>query len=99
MDVVVGRNVTIKTLLNKPQYMFISWNFNHDGDQVNVATLGPKGIKEGEHSMGRVAINATTGALTLTSVKPEDSGDYSINIIAEDATTRTAEIQLRVLGE
>ncbi|KAG7225255.1 hypothetical protein INR49_014650 [Caranx melampygus] len=97
VDVVVGRNVTIKTLLTNPEYMFITWNFNHEGEQINVATLGPKGVKEGPQYVGRVSIDPTTGALNITSVKPEDSGDFSINILKEDSTTKTAEIELRVL--
>ncbi|XP_022613154.1 carcinoembryonic antigen-related cell adhesion molecule 2-like [Seriola dumerili] len=97
VDAVVGRNVTLKTLLDKPQYVFITWNYNDGSEQINVATLGPKGTKVGEPYEGRASINATTGDLTMTSLKSEDSGDYSISILSDDSTTRTAEIQLRVL--
>ncbi|KAG7225253.1 hypothetical protein INR49_014648 [Caranx melampygus] len=99
VDVVAGRNVTIKTLLHNPEYVFITWNFNHEGEQINVATLGPKGVKEGPQYAGRVSIDPTTGALTMMLVKPEDSGHYSINLLAKDSTTRTAEIELQVLRE
>ncbi|XP_071355421.1 cell adhesion molecule CEACAM5-like [Trachinotus anak] len=97
VDAVVGKNVTLKTLLDKAQYAYITWNYNDGTEQINVATLGPKGTKVNEPYSGRASINATTGGLTLTALQAEDSGDYSISILSDDSSTRTAEIRLRVL--
>lgn len=99
MEAVVGRNVTLKTLLDKPVYTFIVWNFNDGTEQNNIATQTKTGLKEKEGYEGRVSIDPMTGSLTLVGLKPDDSGDYSITIITEDGTTRTAETKLQVLGE
>lgn len=98
MNSIMGRNVTLETLLDKPVYLFIVWNFN-DGTEKNIATQTQSGLKVKEAYEGRVSIDSVTGSLTLMGLKPEDDGDYSITIIAADGTTRTAEIALRVLGE
>ncbi|XP_029370009.1 carcinoembryonic antigen-related cell adhesion molecule 1 [Echeneis naucrates] len=93
----VGKNVTLATLLVNPKYSFITWNYNSGSDTTNVATLGPKALKVGDLYVGRASINRSTGALTLMGLKPEDSGDYSISILAEDSTTKTGEIKLQVM--
>lgn len=99
MEAIVGRNVTLKTLLDKPVYSFIVWNFNDGSEQTNIATLTKSSLKAREGYEGRASIDSVTGSLSLTGLKPDDSGDYSISIISEDGTTRTAEIKLLVLGE
>ncbi|XP_008299471.1 carcinoembryonic antigen-related cell adhesion molecule 20 isoform X2 [Stegastes partitus] len=97
VDAILGRNVTLKTLIDKSEYSFIIWNHSDGKEQDNVATLGPSGLKVNERFEGRVSINATNGYLSLFSLKSEDSGDYSINLIAADGTTSTGEIKLQVL--
>lgn len=92
--------MTFTTLVDKPSYAFIIWNFNHEGESVHVATVSPSaGLKVNAPYEGRVSINATNGYLTMTSLKSDDSGDYGISIVSPDGVTQTAEIQLRVLGK
>eukprot|EP00064_Thunnus_orientalis_P023166 superscaffoldBa00008498_g23397 len=97
LDAVLGKNVTIATLLDKPVYAFIIWNFNDGKEQTNIATAGPEGLKVNAPYEGRVSINRTNGNLFLSSLKSEDNGDYSISILTTDGSTKTAEIKLRVL--
>lgn len=97
VNAIVGKTVTLTTLVNNPSYMFIIWNYSDGKEQFNVATVSPSGLKVSPLYEGRVSINATNGYLTLTSLKSNDSGDYSINIIKDDATTTTGEIKLQVL--
>lgn len=99
MDAVLGRNVTLTTLVDKPTFLFIIWNFNDGTEQIHVATLTKTDLKVNGPYEGRVAINASNGNLFLGPLKSDDSGDYSINIISGDGTTETSEIALRVLGE
>ncbi|XP_051812118.1 carcinoembryonic antigen-related cell adhesion molecule 20-like [Acanthochromis polyacanthus] len=98
VNAILGHNVTLTTLLvDKPNYAFISWSFSDGKEQVPIATVGSQGLKPNAAYEGRVSINATNGALSLSSLKTEDSGDYSISIIAPDGTTDGAEIKLQVL--
>lgn len=99
MDVVLNRNVTLRTLLDKPMYTFIVWTHNDGAEQVHVATLSGSGLKVNTPYQGRVSIDRDTGSLFLSATKAEDSGDFGISVISDDGTTRTAEIKLRVLGE
>uniref|UniRef100_UPI0037E92626 carcinoembryonic antigen-related cell adhesion molecule 20 n=1 Tax=Semicossyphus pulcher TaxID=241346 RepID=UPI0037E92626 len=97
VDGVLGKNVTLKTLLGKTSYAVLIWNFNDGSDQINVVTITPpKEPTVSPHYQGRVSINADDGTLTLTSLKSEDSGDYSITAVT-DAGTKTADIKVRVL--
>lgn len=99
MDVILGRNVTLQTLLVKPNYAFIVWNYNNGDEQRHVATQTESGLKVNSLYEGRVSIDPDTGSLFLKAAKSEDSGDFSINVISDDGATKTAEIKLRVLGE
>lgn len=100
MDAVLGRNVTLKTLLVNPVYTFIVWNFNDGATQVHIATQTQTGLNVNEDAYkDRVSIDRVTGYLTLTGLSLRDSGDYTINVITADGTTMTDEIKLRVLGE
>lgn len=99
MDAVLGGNVTLKTLLDKPSFLLILWGFNDGEEQVNVATLTKTDLKPGPQFEGRVAIDASNGNLFVEALRSEDSGDYTINVVSEDGTTKTSEIRLRVLGE
>lgn len=95
----MGKNVTLKTLVDKPVYAFIIWNFNDGSEQIHVATMSPTGLKVNTPYEGRVSIDKNNGNLFLGALKSDDSGDYSISIISSDGTTKTSEIKLRVLGE
>ncbi|KAM9838653.1 cell adhesion molecule CEACAM20-like [Aulostomus maculatus] len=97
VDANVGKTVTLKTLLDKPNYEFIIWNFNDGHEQINVATLTQRGLRVSDPYEGRVAVSNTSGSLTLTTLRPEDSGGYSITMLTVEGDTRTAEIELRVL--
>lgn len=98
MEGIVGRNVTLKTLLDKPVYSYIVWNFN-DGTEQNIATLTKTVLRVKDDYKGRLSIDNITGSLSLSDLKPNDTGDYSITILTEDGNTRAAEIKLQVLGE
>ncbi|TWW65893.1 Carcinoembryonic antigen-related cell adhesion molecule 1 [Takifugu flavidus] len=97
VDVVLGKNVTLRTLLVKPEYMFIVWTYNDGADQVHVVTLSETGLKVNAPYEGRVSVDPDTGSLFLAAAKGKDSGDYGISIISKDGGTKTAEIKLRVL--
>lgn len=101
MDVVLGKSATLPTLLVKPSYEFIVWNYNDDGERaVNVATLTMSGLRVQEKRyQNRVSIDPDTGSLFLNTTTSADSGDYSITVLTQDGSTQTAEIKLRVLGE
>ncbi|XP_058475196.1 carcinoembryonic antigen-related cell adhesion molecule 6-like [Solea solea] len=98
VDAVLGSDVVIlTTLMNKPDYAFVIWNYNDGQDQTHVATVGSTGLKVNKPYEGRVSVNETNGYLSLRKLKREDSGDYSITIVSTDGATETAEIKLRVL--
>lgn len=99
VDAILGKSVTLKTLVDKPVYVFIIWNHNDGSEQTHVATASHTGVKVNEPYTGRVTVNQTNGYLHLEGLLASDNGDYSINIITEDGTTITGEIHLRVLGE
>nr|XP_020496251.1 carcinoembryonic antigen-related cell adhesion molecule 5-like isoform X1 [Labrus bergylta] len=91
VDAVLGKNVTLKPLVYNPSFNAIVWNFEGD----NILTLYPTSMTVSESYKGRVSINRTNGYLTLSSVKSQDSGDYTITILS--TTTETDKITLRVL--
>ncbi|XP_070840635.1 cell adhesion molecule CEACAM20 isoform X1 [Chaetodon trifascialis] len=97
VDEILGKNVTIKTLVDKPNYAFIVWVFNDGKEEVHIATVSEKGLKVNEPYAGRVSINPTNGYLSLGPLKASDSGEYGINIISPDGATKTGMIELRVL--
>ena len=100
MDAILGRNVTLMTLITKSDFTVMLWNYNDgSGNQINVATQTNLGLKVNPLYEGRVSMNKTNGYLTLGPLKSEDSGDYSINAITAEGTTKTGETTLRVLGE
>ncbi|CAF93841.1 unnamed protein product, partial [Tetraodon nigroviridis] len=97
VDVLLGGNATLTTLLDKPEYQFIIWNFNNGDEQVHVATLTRSNLKVNAPYRDRVAIDGATGNLFLKETKSADSGDYSITVLTVNGDTTTAEIKLRVL--
>ena len=100
MDALVGGNVTLHTQVTDPDYSFIVWSFNNGTDTSPVTTL-PKDKPLNTHAPheGRVAVDPRTGSLSLATVRPSDSGDYSLSILTSVGGTSTGEVQLRVLGE
>lgn len=98
VDAIVGKNVTIETLLEKDVYPVIIWNFADEKEPVVVATYSQFGLKVGERYAGRARIDTTNAFLHLSSLKSEDSGEYLISVLTKDGTL-TAGIELRVLGE
>lgn len=100
MDVVLGKNATLRTLLDKPVYNYIVWTFNNGDGQVNLATLTGSNLNvENSQFTGRVSIDEASGSLLLTDTTSADSGDYGILILGVPGGTLTDDIALRVLGE
>lgn len=100
MDVVLGRNVTLRTLLDRPIFSFIVWTYNDGSEQTHVATLSSnQDLNVNAPYQGRASIDGATGALRLAAAQGGDSGDFGISVISQDGSTRTGEIRLRVLGE
>ncbi|XP_061679633.1 carcinoembryonic antigen-related cell adhesion molecule 5-like [Syngnathoides biaculeatus] len=97
VDAAVGKNVTLVTLLQNPEYSFIIWNFNDGREQIHVATVGSAGLKVNAPYLGRASVDATSGALRLSALTTGDSGDFSVSVVNADGGTETAEIRLRVL--
>ncbi|XP_070778149.1 cell adhesion molecule CEACAM5 isoform X3 [Enoplosus armatus] len=97
VEAILGRNVTLKTLLDKPEYAFITWNFNNGTKEVHVVTVSPTVVSVNAPYQGRVSINQTNGFLYLGPLKSGDSGDYSVSMIAPTGETRTGDIKLGVL--
>ncbi|CAK6979416.1 carcinoembryonic antigen-related cell adhesion molecule 1-like [Scomber scombrus] len=98
LEAVLGKNVTIKTLIKDPSYLFITWTFS-DGKEANsIASVSEStGLKLNDAYKGRVNVSSINGNLFLKDLKSEDSGDYQIQIIKKDGSTKTEEINLRVL--
>ncbi|KAM3596595.1 uncharacterized protein V6R79_017485 [Siganus canaliculatus] len=96
VDAVLGKNVTLTTLVKDLKDAIIIWSYSDGSEQVNVATLTQAGVKAGNLYTGRVNIDATNGNLFLGPLKASDSGDYSVNIVNSEGTS-TGEIKLRVL--
>lgn len=94
----MGKNVTLKTLLDKPQYAFIIWNFILDGEQIHIITRTPVNESVNGPYAGRVSTDEN-GNLFLKDLKLSDSGDYSITILSPSGKTLNSNIELRVLGE
>ncbi|XP_077446519.1 cell adhesion molecule CEACAM5-like [Stigmatopora argus] len=97
VDAEAGKNVTLRTLLTKPDYVFLIWNFHNGEEQIHVITLGPQGQKVNDPYRGRVGVDPVSGTLTLSAITADDSGDFRINVIKNNSETETGETQLRVL--
>nr|XP_057902815.1 carcinoembryonic antigen-related cell adhesion molecule 5 [Doryrhamphus excisus] len=97
VDAIVGRNVTLGTLLDRPAYSLIIWNFNNGREQFNVATLSRSALNVNQHYQGRAEVDKQNGSLHLSAITTADSGDYSVTILTEDLQTQTDDIELRVL--
>ncbi|KAM6904232.1 cell adhesion molecule CEACAM5 isoform 1-T2 [Lycodopsis pacificus] len=95
IDASVGKTVTLKTLVDKPAYIAIVWNYSNGKDSVNVVTGSKDAVTVGKPYEGRATLNMTNGHLTIGPLKAADSGDYSISIVSTGS--RTGEIKLRVL--
>ncbi|KAF3834423.1 hypothetical protein F7725_025627 [Dissostichus mawsoni] len=97
VDAVLGKSVTLKTLVDIPDYIAISWIHNDGSETTNVATaLADGSFNVNDLYKGRVTMNNTNGYLHLEGLLASDNGDYSISIIAKGGT-KTGEIHLRVL--
>ncbi|XP_042361969.1 carcinoembryonic antigen-related cell adhesion molecule 5-like [Plectropomus leopardus] len=98
VDAILGKNVTLKTLVDKPDYTVIIWNFNDGTVSGNVVTAAKgAGVTVSEEYTGRASMNETNGYLTLGPLKAEDSGEYTISIVIAGSPTKTGETELRVL--
>ncbi|XP_073319630.1 cell adhesion molecule CEACAM5 [Pagrus major] len=97
VDAIVGRNVTLQTLLKNPEFMVMTWSYSDGAELDPIVTVGQGTFKVSEPYQGRVWINQTKGDLTVGPLKPTDSGDYSISVTFSDLSTKAAEIKLRVL--
>ncbi|XP_013880785.1 hemicentin-1 isoform X2 [Austrofundulus limnaeus] len=98
MDVVLGKNLTIKITVTKNPGDIVIWNFNDGKNQNNIATLRPDNtVNVGDAYKTRgVSVDPNTGSLTVTSLKKEDSGDYSVTLL-QSAATVTGDVLVRVL--
>ncbi|XP_031598163.1 carcinoembryonic antigen-related cell adhesion molecule 5-like [Oreochromis aureus] len=90
----VGGNVTLKTTITDQNPSVIIWTFN---GQISVATFSSGNLKVAPAYTGRVSLNPTDGSLTLSALKPGDSGDYILNVITSDGTTLAGETKLQVV--
>lgn len=99
VDAIVGRNVTIKTLLNNPAFMVMTWSYSDGAELASIVTVAQGSFKVSKAYVGRVWVNVTNGDLTLGPLKSTDSGDYGISVTFSDLSTKAAEIKLHVLGE
>lgn len=92
----VGGNVTLKTTTMNQNLnaITITWSFNGPN---SVATFVGGNLKVPPAYTGRVSLNSTDGSLTLSALKPGDSGDYSITVITNDANTLLGETKLLVV--
>lgn len=92
----VGGNVTLKTTITDQNLNVITWTFNGPN---GVATFVGGNLKVTAAYTRRVSLNLTDGSLTLSALKPGDSGDYSVTVITSDANTLFGETKLQVVGE
>ncbi|XP_074542172.1 cell adhesion molecule CEACAM5 isoform X2 [Halichoeres trimaculatus] len=95
VDVVLGKDVTLKTRNVNPPFFVVTWTFATGSEPV--VTMTKDQTKVDDTYAGRVEVNSTTASLTLKGTKPEDSGVYSLSIVSPDLTTQAGEIELRVL--
>lgn len=92
----VGGNVTLKTTITNQNPSVITWTVN---GPHGVATFVSGNLKVAPAYTGRLSLNLTDGSLTLSALKPGDSGDYSVSVITSDAETLLGETKLQVVGE
>lgn len=96
VDEILGKPLTLKTLHTKKPDDILVWAVSDGNNLKNIATLRPNGFQVNDAYKGRASVNSTTGYLTINSLKPEDSGDYSLTILTDEGTL-TGEIKVRVL--
>ncbi|XP_077362360.1 cell adhesion molecule CEACAM20 [Festucalex cinctus] len=98
VDAVVGKNVTLATLLKAPDYVFVIWAFHDGRQQTHVATLSRDGpMRVNEPYRGRASVDADSGALRLSALTTADSGDFSVTVVSGNGETATGEVRVRVL--
>ncbi|KAL3984492.1 hypothetical protein ACER0C_016117 [Sarotherodon galilaeus] len=90
----VGGNVTLKTAITNQNPSVITWTVN---GPHGVATFVSGNLKVAPAYTGRLSLNLTDGSLTLSALKPGDSGDYSVSVITSDAETLLGETKLQVV--
>lgn len=95
VSALVGGNVTLKTTITSQNLDVITWIFNNLN---GVATFVGGNLRVTAAYTGRVSLNPTDGSLTLSALKPGDSGDYTVTVITSDATL-AGETKLQVVGE
>ncbi|XP_047239074.1 immunoglobulin lambda-1 light chain-like [Girardinichthys multiradiatus] len=95
VEAYLGENITLKILVAKKQEDIIFWSFKNEKEFLSVATLNPPNLKVNNRYKGRVSIDSANGYLTLTSVKLEDRGNYTVNIL-RDLLGLTGMIKLNV---
>ncbi|CAG5887537.1 unnamed protein product [Menidia menidia] len=89
-------NVTLKVLTEKKRGDSIIWYFRVGERWNNIATLRQTEWEISDLYKGRASIDTSNGYLTLSSLRCEDSGDYSVSVIRD--VVLTGEISLRVRG-
>nr|XP_024654204.1 carcinoembryonic antigen-related cell adhesion molecule 6-like [Maylandia zebra] len=93
VSALVGGNVTLKTTITSQNLDVITWIFNNLN---GVATFVGGNLRVTAAYTGRVSLNPTDGSLTLSALKPGDSGDYTVTVITSDATL-VGETKLQVV--
>ncbi|XP_068188614.1 carcinoembryonic antigen-related cell adhesion molecule 5 [Antennarius striatus] len=97
IDAVVGKNVTFVTEADKSTYVVIIWNHHTPTELTNVVTFTGNGLNVHDKYQGRATLDTTTGQLTLSGLKKEDTGDYSVSIVSQLGEALAGETKLRVL--
>ncbi|KAM9738613.1 uncharacterized protein ACNS7B_013887 [Menidia menidia] len=87
-------DVTLKVLTEKKRGDSIIWYFRVGERWNNIATLRQTEWEISDLYKGRASIDTSNGYLTLSSLRCEDSGDYSVSVIRD--VVLTGEISLRV---
>ncbi|KAI7806882.1 hypothetical protein IRJ41_013621 [Triplophysa rosa] len=78
-----GEQVQFNTFTSPMQFQTIVWNFGN----LNIITSDRSGSETvGSEYKGRVSLNKTSGALTLQSLRLNDTGGYAVILTPADGT-------------
>lgn len=91
----VAGTVKFTTTLRPPEnpYLSVIWSF----EGVNIITSTSINISEPEYA-NRISLDRTTGSLELRNLVLEDSGEYTVTIIADRGLQKQGKTTLNVYG-